>query len=146
MSKARDLASSKLPATTSIGAVTSTHLQFVSGLSSAVQTQLNSRPVPGSTGIPFIMASGNSSLSGANGPVSGWYFSNAITVVFPVGRFTVSPPIITLAAVSSGGISAANVSDQSNTGFTFYVSRLAAIPSGTLNWTAVQMTSGAAGG
>ena len=146
MSKARDIARSQLPSTTSIGDVSSTEIGYLDNVTSSLQTQLNNRPTPGSTGIPFRMAAGNSSLSGANGPVSGWYFSNAITVVFPVGRFTVSPPIITLAAVSSGGISAANVSDQSNTGFTFYVSRLAAIPSGTLNWTAVQMTSGAAGG
>jgi hypothetical protein len=146
MTRSRDIAGSQLPSTTSIGNVSSTEIGHLDNVTSSLQTQLNNRPVPGSTGIPFIMAAGNSSLSGSNGPVSGWYFSNAITVTLPVGRFSVSPPIITLTTAGSGTISSANVSDQTNTAFTFYVSRLNAIPSGTLNWTAVQMTSGAAGG
>ena len=100
---------------------------------------------PGDTGVPFRMAAGNASFSGSNGPLGSWYYSNAATVTLPSERFSVTP-IIIVSAVGSGTISAANVSDQTSTYFTFYVSRLNASPIGSLNWTAVQMTSGAAGG
>jgi hypothetical protein len=105
----------------------------------------NTYAIPGLNGVPYRMAAGNSSFSGSNGPLGSWYYSNAATVTLPSGRFSVTP-IITVSAAGSGTVSAANVSDQTSTYFTFYVSRLNATPSGTLNWTAVQMESGAAGG
>jgi hypothetical protein len=100
---------------------------------------------PGTSGTPFRIASGVGTVSGSNGPISSWYYSNAITVTLPVGRFSTTP-IITITSVASGAVGASNISDVSSSSFSYYILRLNASPIGSVNWTAIQMTSGAASG
>jgi hypothetical protein len=99
-------------------------------------SDLAARPVPGSAGIPFLMAA-NVSPS----------FTGSGTVTFPVGRFT-QPPIVTATLVSSSAWTSVTTGNSSTSGVTVYAwaGATAATTARTAYWTAIQMTSGAAGG
>ena len=128
-----------------VSGVSDTEIGYLDGVTSAIQIQLDSKAVAGTGGVPYRMAAGTGTFSGANGPLGSWYYSNAATVTLPSGRFSVTP-IVNITAQGSGMIESASISDLTSTYFTFYVSRLNAVPGGQINWTAVQMASGAASG
>jgi hypothetical protein len=88
---------------------------------------------PGIGGVPYRMAAGSVSV-GSNSPVS---------VTFPSSRFSVSP-IVQVTGTNGWGW----FSNLSSTGVVIYqtTSWGGASQSGTMHWTAVQMTSGAADG
>jgi len=140
MTRARDLASSQLPATTSVGAVSSTELQFVDGVTSALQTQLDAKAVAGSGGIPFRMASGTVAIT-----TSG--FTGSATVTLPSGRFTQTPNVTASCNSPSFFDPYAMTTPQSTTSLDLRV-RLSASSTQTVTvyWNAVQMTSGASSG
>ena len=94
----------------------------------------------GQNGIrPFAMASGT--LTPAN---------NASTVTFPTSRFSVAP-IITFAIQGSSNYPIVTLASKSASSFVYYATNGATgaasgINGVALDWTAIQMTSGAASG
>jgi hypothetical protein len=104
----------------------------ISGLPDA----LTARPVPGSTGIPFLMAASTIPA-----------FTGNASVTFPVGRFT-QTPVITVTMASSTSVTSATVAGASSTGFTIYAwaGGSAATLSRTAYYQAVQMTSSSGNG
>jgi hypothetical protein len=96
---------------------------------------------------PFATASGTVTASGANGPANGWYYTNSTTITLPAGRFTVAP-IVTATSAFSGGLTNVGINDSPSTSsFSVYVNRNNGSANGAIvNWTAIQMTSGAASG
>jgi hypothetical protein len=101
----------------------------ISNTSNGVGTELT----PGLGGVPFRMAAGIATV-GSNSPVS---------VTFPASRFSVAP-VVTV----TGNSGWAWISNLTSTGVVVYqtTSWGGASQAGSMYWTAVQMTSGAAGG
>jgi len=101
----------------------------ITNTSNGVGTELT----PGLGGVPYRMAAGIATV-GSNSPVS---------VTFPAGRFSVAP-IVNV----TGNSGWSWISNLTSTGVVVYqtTSWGGASQAGSMYWTAVQMTSGAAGG
>ena len=101
----------------------------ITNTSNGVGTELT----PGLGGVPYRMAAGVATV-GSNSPVS---------VTFPAGRFSVAP-IVNV----TGNSGWSWISNLTSTGVVVYqtTSWGGASQAGSMYWTAVQMTSGAAGG
>jgi hypothetical protein len=103
------------------------------------QTALNSRPIPGSTGIPFRMASG--SQAGGN---------NAnVVITFPVDRFTQAPTIAIFPTSNSALVTPVAVyySAKSASSMTVQIKTTSdGANIGYFDYVAVQMTSASGAG
>lgn len=101
----------------------------------------------GKDGTPFAMAAGRVAMPTGGTFLSPLYYSSTVTVTLPSGRFSVAP-IVTASAAGPGVLYSSIQGLPTTTSFVVIVTRLnAAISAGTeIDWTATQMTSGAAAG
>jgi hypothetical protein len=131
-------------AATISGTIDTTELGYLNGVTSGIQSQLNSKAEAGSNGVPFAMAANRTTTAGGSALAVNTQ-ETATTVTFPTSRFSVTPSVT---ANTSSPRYAAAVTSASSTGFTFIVRNVsdATGTTYTWNWIAVQMTSGAVSG
>jgi hypothetical protein len=119
--------------------VSATEIGYVDGVTSAIQTQLDSKAVQGSGGLPYRMSSGIASTTFVASATSG-----VTTVNFPTSRFTEAPVVVAQVTGFAGSLAGATIRLANVTDTSFQMTMtLNASTTTTANfhWTAVQMTT-----
>lgn len=105
-----------------------------------LQTTLDAKAVAGSNGVPYVMSAGQASMTGNGTAVQ------TATVTFPSSRFNFNPRISVTSPSSTLHASYSGLSTSGMTVSLRHVDNATWSSAQTVDWIAIQMTSGQASG